>query len=41
MKDFDLTMTITESFLGVDEEIELVKDGGNTPLTNENKIFYI
>jgi ubiquitin-protein ligase E3 C len=41
VEELGLTMTVAENNLGVSEEVELVKDGGNIPVTNENRLFYI
>lgn len=41
VEELGLTMTVSENVLGVSQEIELVKDGGNVPVTNDNRLFYI
>eukprot|EP00397_Hematodinium_sp_SG-2012_P006221 GEMP01006249.1.p1 GENE.GEMP01006249.1~~GEMP01006249.1.p1 ORF type:complete len:844 (+),score=130.15 GEMP01006249.1:29-2560(+) len=39
--DLQLTFSITNSEMGRTEEIDLIPDGRNVPVTNENKIRYI
>jgi len=41
VEDFGLTMLITEDVNGKMEEVELVKNGGDIPITNENRLHYI
>lgn len=41
LEDLGLTMTVAENQLGVNEEIQLVKNGGDIPITNENRVIYI
>ena len=41
MEDLGLTMSVNENHLGLNEEIEFIKEGSNTTVTNENRLFYI
>ena len=34
-------MTVAENNLGVSEEVELMKNGGDIPVTSDNRLFYI
>ena len=41
VEDLGLTMTVAQDTLGVNQGIELLRDGANVPVTNENRIMYI
>ena len=41
VEDLGLTMTVAQDTFGVNHEIELLRDGANVPVTNENRIMYI
>jgi len=41
VEELGLTMTVNEQHFGKIEELALVPNGGNIPVTNENKLLYI
>ena len=41
MSELGLTMAVSENLVGLNEDVELVKNGSQIPITNENRLFYI
>jgi hypothetical protein len=41
VESLGLTMTVAQDTFGVSQEIELVPNGANVPVTNENRLLYI
>ena len=41
MSELGLTMAVSENLVGLNEDVELVKNGSQISITNENRLFYI
>ena len=41
VEDLGLTMTVSENFFGVHQEVPLLTNGADIAVTNENKMIYI
>lgn len=41
VEDLGLTMTAAQEAFGVSKEIELIPNGANVPVTNENRLMYV
>jgi len=41
VSELGLTMAVSENLVGLNEDVELVKNGSQIPITNENRLFYI
>ena len=41
VEDLGLTMTVAQDTFGVSQEIELVPNGANVPITSENRLVYV
>ena len=41
VEDLGLTMTVAQDVFGDSREIELLPNGANVPVTNDNRLMYI